>query len=151
MKFDGIWGTLCNYQFDTRDARVACKQFGFRDGMPHHISPGTGPIWINAFFCSGSETSLLKCMSTGFNSTFMNSSCAGHKSDAGVDCYNETMSKSCWNVTTQLCKVSANYACILIQNERMDSQTNVHSDDQCHVWGDDHLNICPLAIYAKAF
>ena len=29
IKYNGVWGTVCNYGFDQNDAKVACYMLGF--------------------------------------------------------------------------------------------------------------------------
>ena len=30
IRYNDIWGTICNYHFDDRDALVLCKMLGFK-------------------------------------------------------------------------------------------------------------------------
>ena len=51
---NNTWGTICNTNFDDRDALVTCGLFGYNDGIAvRHVEPGTGPIIISELKCSG--------------------------------------------------------------------------------------------------
>uniref|UniRef100_F7AJ37 Soluble scavenger receptor cysteine-rich domain-containing protein SSC5D n=1 Tax=Ornithorhynchus anatinus TaxID=9258 RepID=F7AJ37_ORNAN len=82
----GRWGTVCDDQWDSRDAAVVCRQLGF----PHVIRAakraefGEGqalPILLDDVQCNGQEESLLDCNHLGIGKH----NCA-HDEDAGVVC-----------------------------------------------------------------
>ena len=81
----GIWGTICDDQWDINDARVACRQLGYRYGfraLPgSHVPDGSGQIWFDDVACIGSEQNLSSCSHAGWK----NHNC-GHYEDAGVEC-----------------------------------------------------------------
>ena len=84
---DGTWGTLCDDFWSNNDASVACNQLGFgRTGAVAYqeaeFGPGSGPIWLNNFFCGGTEEKLVYCSSAP------PSSCT-HDNNAGVSCPGE--------------------------------------------------------------
>ncbi|XP_054246409.1 scavenger receptor cysteine-rich type 1 protein M130-like [Indicator indicator] len=87
VKHDGEWGSVCSYDFDwdARWARVVCQQLGC--GPVLHSSPyapfgqGTGRIWLQPFFCRGSEEVLEECPHFGWGKHF-----CGHELDVGVTC-----------------------------------------------------------------
>ncbi|XP_037394052.1 deleted in malignant brain tumors 1 protein-like [Pygocentrus nattereri] len=58
----GQWGTVCDDNWDMRDAAVVCRELGCGEAVDAlsdaHYGPGSGPIWMNNMSCSGSETTL---------------------------------------------------------------------------------------------
>ncbi|XP_068610153.1 deleted in malignant brain tumors 1 protein-like [Brachionichthys hirsutus] len=82
---DGLWGTVCDDEWDIRDAQVVCRALDC--GSPQaakagaFFGQGTEAIWLDDVNCIGNETSLLHCQ----HSTLGESNC-GHAEDAGVVC-----------------------------------------------------------------
>ncbi|XP_031551132.1 uncharacterized protein LOC116288477 [Actinia tenebrosa] len=83
--YNGSWGTVCDDNWNLKDANVVCRSLGLPNATsaPYSASfgPGTGPIWMDDVLCSGSESSLLECPHKGFGSHD-----CGHAEDAGVSC-----------------------------------------------------------------
>ena len=69
---DDTWGTVCKDRFALVDARVACRQLGFRAaiGVVHYPdifgALDTDPMWLDEVNCRGSETRLVDCGHDGF-------------------------------------------------------------------------------------
>uniref|UniRef100_A0A4W4DT54 SRCR domain-containing protein n=1 Tax=Electrophorus electricus TaxID=8005 RepID=A0A4W4DT54_ELEEL len=65
----GQWGTVCDDDWDMRDAAVVCRELGCGEAVDvlgkAHFGPGSGPIWMNEVACSGSESTLKNCGSSG--------------------------------------------------------------------------------------
>ena len=88
------WGTICDDSWDNREgeARVICKQLGFADtNFPAAITGGANleesfnyskPIWLDDVACSGSEKSIVECLTIG---DWGLHNCE-HSEDAGVRC-----------------------------------------------------------------
>ena len=61
------WGTVCDDDFDARDADVACRQLGyasaseFLGAFRNPFGSGTGPIVLDDLQCTGRETRLDEC------------------------------------------------------------------------------------------
>ncbi|KAJ7324432.1 hypothetical protein JRQ81_017452 [Phrynocephalus forsythii] len=82
---DGSWGTICDDQWDDKDAEVVCRQLGL-SGSPKavswaHFGQGSGPILLDDVECSGNEFSLDQCK----KSSWGEHNC-DHIEDAGVTC-----------------------------------------------------------------
>ncbi|XP_061193442.1 deleted in malignant brain tumors 1 protein-like [Saccostrea echinata] len=81
---DGVWGTVCDDNWDFNEANVVCKQLFGLVGIPYssaYFGRGTGLILMDDVRCSGTENSLLDCRHTNN----LNQNC-GHSQDAGVIC-----------------------------------------------------------------
>ena len=82
---NGIWGTVCDDAWDTKDANVVCRQPGFLNASsaPHSAKYGQGsdPIWIDDVNCQGGEASLFYCTHLGYGVH----DCS-HGEDASVVC-----------------------------------------------------------------
>ena len=81
----GQWGTVCDDDWDMRDAAVVCRELRCGEAVDAlsdaHFGPGSGPIWMGDIHCSGSESLLRNCFS--LDSSKHN---CDHSKDAGVIC-----------------------------------------------------------------
>ena len=81
----GVWGTVCDQQWGSAEAEVACRQLGLlsqgavaRTGA--YFGQGTGAVQITNLGCSGTEQFLENCTYTTPTSV------CSHTNDAGVTC-----------------------------------------------------------------
>uniref|UniRef100_A0A8C1FI55 SRCR domain-containing protein n=1 Tax=Cyprinus carpio carpio TaxID=630221 RepID=A0A8C1FI55_CYPCA len=67
----GQWGTVCHELWDMADAAVVCRELDCGEPVDAlgdaHFGPGSGPIWMSAVLCTGSESSLKNCGSGGWS------------------------------------------------------------------------------------
>ena len=82
---EDTWGTICNDEWDIKDASVACRQLGFEGayaiGGADLFGPGFDQIWLDNVNCMGEEESLSNCSHLGWGEHNCN-----HAEDAGVFC-----------------------------------------------------------------
>eukprot|EP00057_Strongylocentrotus_purpuratus_P011989 XP_011666463.1 PREDICTED: deleted in malignant brain tumors 1 protein-like [Strongylocentrotus purpuratus] len=87
---DGSWGTICDYSWDLRDARVVCRMLGFDGALDAprfaRFGQGSGRILLKYVNCDGNEDNLADCAHPGIRDY---TSC-GHTRDAGAICYSGT-------------------------------------------------------------
>uniref|UniRef100_A0A8C1S001 SRCR domain-containing protein n=1 Tax=Cyprinus carpio TaxID=7962 RepID=A0A8C1S001_CYPCA len=87
---DGQWGTVCDQYWGIDDAAVVCKEVGCGEAVKSvygaYFGQGSGPIWMDDVYCSGSELTLKNCRSKGW--AVHN---CGHHQDAGVECSGELL------------------------------------------------------------
>ncbi|XP_069118992.1 soluble scavenger receptor cysteine-rich domain-containing protein SSC5D-like isoform X2 [Argopecten irradians] len=86
IKYNGVWGTVCDDAWDDKDAGVICGMLGYDPHTASHTSKarfgsGTGPIWLDETQCSGRETSIQQCQFVQIG----HGDC-DHSEDAGVIC-----------------------------------------------------------------
>ncbi|CAI8034308.1 Lysyl oxidase homolog 2 [Geodia barretti] len=83
---DGVWGTVCDDSFDSRDADVVCRTVGgFEEHLSRHLrayfGEGTGPIWLDNLSCAWSFTNITQCTPLNWG----RHDCE-HDEDVGVCC-----------------------------------------------------------------
>ena len=83
--YHGIWGTVCDDDWDLKDAKVVCRQLGFAGAVAANTSAafgeGEGQIWMDNVRCTGDESSLTDCGHRGWGKE----NCV-HSEDAGAMC-----------------------------------------------------------------
>nr|XP_022289204.1 neurotrypsin-like isoform X2 [Crassostrea virginica] len=86
VTFGDTDGTVCDDNWDHRDARVVCRMLGYRGAAEAfssaHFGAGTGQIWMDDVHCRDNEVSLAQCSFNGFGAH----DCS-HGEDAGVRCH----------------------------------------------------------------
>ena len=84
VSFYGQWGTICNYEWHIKDAKVVCRQLGYQDAVrtlqSHQVSSGSGRIWLSNVRCTGGEQNI--------------NNNSRHSADIGVECSSEGESVS---------------------------------------------------------
>ncbi|XP_028395741.1 deleted in malignant brain tumors 1 protein-like [Dendronephthya gigantea] len=82
---NGKWGTICDDNWDIKDAEVVCRQLAYKKAKEalqgKYVPSGTGPIWLDDVHCTGNEQELTNCPSKNWGSH----NCQ-HSDDAGVNC-----------------------------------------------------------------
>ena len=77
------WGTVCNDNWDLKDADVVCRQLQYDNASDiMQFGEGTGHILLNGLQCLGNESNLYECPSDSRRR-------CDHSNDAGVVCQRE--------------------------------------------------------------
>ncbi|KAK3704226.1 hypothetical protein QZH41_007849 [Actinostola sp. cb2023] len=79
---NGQWSTICNYQWDLRDAYVVCHMLNYSKAVSADTAnvKGSGPIYPKWLDCYGHETSIEQCSQGSVS--------CDHSQDAAVVCGN---------------------------------------------------------------
>ncbi|XP_072253899.1 uncharacterized protein marco isoform X2 [Leuresthes tenuis] len=82
IKYNNVWGTICDDSFGTTDGKVICKMLGFQSVLSTFTAaPGTGKIWLDELKCTGAESDIFDCPHNGVGIHNCN-----HDEDAGLHC-----------------------------------------------------------------
>ena len=85
MYYNGEWGTVCDDQWDLKDAQVVCRELGYGNATAAlHLATygqGSGPIWLDDMNCIGTESFISYCPHNGWGSHNCH-----HGEDASVNC-----------------------------------------------------------------
>ena len=136
MCYDSQWGTVCDDLWGTNDAKVACRQLGFSSygnfvsecrstpvrlfefsplgataNSSAYFGRGTGPILLDDVRCTGGESRLLDCSSSGVGA---HSSNCGHDDDAGVSCNSRCINLSVCSCCYHFHIVQSNCSWVLV-------------------------------------
>ena len=84
--YNGVWGTICDDEWDIEDATVVCRQLGLPTANAQalggaHFGEGVEPTWLDDVYCLGSESILSDCSHKAWG----DEDC-GHSEDASVVC-----------------------------------------------------------------
>ncbi|XP_030048591.1 deleted in malignant brain tumors 1 protein-like [Microcaecilia unicolor] len=127
--YDSEWGTVCNEDWDVRDAAVVCKQLGcgsaVEDTQQNPFGPGSGPVWLKRVFCSGSESHLSQC-----GSWMSQQFACSHIYDIGVTCLSADAAIS--NVR------------LVNGKKRCDGKLEIYSNN---IWGRAHSDLHDHALW----
>ncbi|XP_056006896.1 deleted in malignant brain tumors 1 protein-like [Ostrea edulis] len=114
IRHNGIWGTICDSDFDEKEAEVICRMLGYNNGgcslnFQRHKQQrdfsfdllsifrvekvtkyglGAGIIWLPEIQCTGQEDDIDDCRSFGYGYDLK----CRHTQDAAVSCGNGTLS-----------------------------------------------------------
>lgn len=85
IRHHGIWGSVCDDDFNDDAAKVVCKYLGFpgqavakKDAF---FGEGSGPIWLDQVYCHGNESAIQNCVHWNWGEH----NCE-HMEDVGVIC-----------------------------------------------------------------
>ncbi|XP_015277861.1 PREDICTED: deleted in malignant brain tumors 1 protein-like [Gekko japonicus] len=82
---EGLWGTICDSNWDLEDAEVVCHYLGcgtaFSASRGSRFGGGSGPIWLDGVNCTGKENAISKCPAKEWGAH----DCT-HSEEAGVIC-----------------------------------------------------------------
>ncbi|NP_999647.2 scavenger receptor cysteine-rich protein [Strongylocentrotus purpuratus] len=85
VKYNGVWGTICDDGWDINDANVVCRMLGFQSASSApglaQFGQGTGPIQLDDVWCSGDEETIFECVHPPLGVHTCH-----HREDAGVVC-----------------------------------------------------------------
>uniref|UniRef100_A0A9J8D8U0 Si:ch211-161n3.5 n=1 Tax=Cyprinus carpio carpio TaxID=630221 RepID=A0A9J8D8U0_CYPCA len=95
----GQWGTVCDLGWDLADAAVVCRELDCGEPVDAlgaaHFGSGSGPIWMSLVLCTGSESTLKNCGSSGWSKH----DCT-HNSDSGVICSGKSFNLLSMDIAT---------------------------------------------------
>ena len=86
IRWNGVWGTVCDDGFGNVDAAVVCRQLGYSADNAiafgnGYFGQGNGTIWLDDVQCVGTESFLYQCPAAELG----DHNCA-HFEDVGIRC-----------------------------------------------------------------
>lgn len=89
---DNKWGSICDNNWDIRDAHVVCRQLGYPRALQYvhgsRFGRGRRRVWLTDVYCRGSEPNISACWNPGWGTFYRRhrNSCGGHRHSAGAVC-----------------------------------------------------------------
>lgn len=89
---DNKWGSICDHNWDIRDAHVVCRQLGYPRALQYvhgsRFGRGRRRVWLTDVYCRGSEPNISACWNPGWGTFYRRhrNSCGGHRHSAGAVC-----------------------------------------------------------------
>ena len=67
--YNGTWGAVCGLHWDLQDAKVVCRQLGFKDALAAALDSDrvNATRWFSNASCVGSEISITECDHSGWS------------------------------------------------------------------------------------
>ena len=91
INYLGVPGSICWSGWTDADARVVCRELGFKNGSAYYHYKSSfiyldynGPYWTSDVSCFGNETKLSECPHAGFGNV---TDCSDRGHYAGVICF----------------------------------------------------------------
>ena len=116
----GVWGTVCDDNFDRKDANVACRELGMGPAASFGtVGGGKGAIHLDDMDCNGTESRLSSCKrkTTKYN--------CGHTEDVGVTC-KAGRAPAC-------CPCSCAWTCCALQRLQRPAVSSFHLKSSTHL------------------
>ncbi|VDH97328.1 lysyl oxidase-like protein 2/3/4 [Mytilus galloprovincialis] len=91
---DNKWGSICDHNWDIRDAHVVCRQLGYPRALQYvhgsRFGRGRRRVWLADVYCRGSEQTISACWNPGWGTFYRRhrNSCGGHRHSAGDEADN---------------------------------------------------------------
>ncbi|XP_052715476.1 A disintegrin and metalloproteinase with thrombospondin motifs adt-1-like isoform X1 [Crassostrea angulata] len=84
--YNGEWGTVCDDNFDDKDAAVVCSMLGYsrmnaKSKQQAFFGQGNGRIWMDQLECTDYDSNIFNC-----SQNILGTHDCGHYEDAGVVC-----------------------------------------------------------------
>ncbi|XP_036359157.1 atrial natriuretic peptide-converting enzyme-like isoform X2 [Octopus sinensis] len=98
ITINNITGTICDDNFNNKEATVICKQLGYKSGIAlpgGTYGKGNGIIWYDEVNCYGNENSIEFC-----NGNTKGEHDCDHTEDVGVQCYRDAITTTTFPTTT---------------------------------------------------
>uniref|UniRef100_A0A0L8GWC4 Serine protease 12 n=1 Tax=Octopus bimaculoides TaxID=37653 RepID=A0A0L8GWC4_OCTBM len=98
ITINNITGTICDDNFDDKDATVVCKQLGYKSGIAlpgGTYGKGKGIIWYDEVECFGDEDSIGYC-----EGNRRGEHDCDHTEDVGVQCYKDAITTTTFLTST---------------------------------------------------
>ncbi|XP_063963722.1 deleted in malignant brain tumors 1 protein-like [Lytechinus pictus] len=134
----GHWGTVCDDNWDLKDANVVCRMLGFERAVSYTCcagyGEGSGPIILDKVDCNGTENNLGHCPKSDYKINDCD-----HSEDVGVSCIeydfdecNQILDDYPCDALNGVCiNTRGSYTCSCTSGYRIDIDDTCHDINEC--------------------